>query len=350
MATPGRGTDPPVEDLLFDEAFRFEFYQAVKLLEMLAPDALPVAEGSEPEAEPVRFRSRVGLDFPASEIDQLIRPKAPGPRDGTAPGPPDGPPVMTVNFLGLAGVLGPLPLPMTEVVVERTWRQDTALRDFLDLFNHRLVSILARARKRYRPAFAWKAPDQGPFARTAAALAGLGTPGLSGRMAVPDRALLVYTGLLAQQPRSQVGLEILLGHYFEIPAAVRPFVGRWLTLDPGDRTALGLSGRHQLLGRGAVLGARVWDQSSGFELCLGPLHLHQFLAFLPIGRAFRSLVDLVRFYAGDGLDFRVRLTLKAGEVPPCRLGWGPRLGWSSWLKTRHFEEDDSQVVVRGERR
>jgi type VI secretion system protein ImpH len=344
MATPGRGTDPPLEELLFDEAFRFEFYQAVKLLEMLAPDALPVAEGSEPEAEPVRFRSRVGLDFPASEIDLLTR--------GIASGPPE----MTVNFLGLAGVLGPLPLPMTEVVVERTWRQDTALRDFLDLFNHRLVSILARARKRYRPAFAWKPPDQGPFARTALALQGLGTPGLAGRMAVPDRALLVYTGLLAQQPRSQSGLEILLGHYFEIPVAVRPFVGRWLTLDPEDRTALGAigggggGGRHQILGQGAVLGARIWDQSSGFELCLGPLHLHQFLAFLPIGRAFRSLVDLVRFYAGDGLDFRVRLTLKAGEVPPCRLGWGPRLGWSSWLKTKHFETDDSQVVVRGERR
>ncbi|HEV7519086.1 MAG TPA: type VI secretion system baseplate subunit TssG, partial [Thermoanaerobaculia bacterium] len=175
--------------------------------------------------------------------------------------------------------------------------------------------------------------------------------GLARRLAVPDRALLAYTGLLAQQPRSQVGLEILLGHYFEIPVTIRPLVGRWLTLDPEERTVLGRTGRHQVLGGGAVLGGRIWDQESGFELRLGPLHLHQFLSFLPtLGNAFRSLVDLVRFYAGDGLDFTVRLTLKAGEVPPCRLGWGPRLGWSSWLKTKHFATDDSQVVVRGEGR
>ncbi|HZF13138.1 MAG TPA: type VI secretion system baseplate subunit TssG [Thermoanaerobaculia bacterium] len=342
MATDGRRADPPLDELLFaeDGSFRFEFHQAVKLLEMLAPDATPVAEGSEPSVEPVRFRSRVGLDFPASEIDLLSRPK-----EGE-------PAAMVVNFLGLAGVLGPLPLPITERVIEQTWHHDTALRDFLDLFNHRLVSILARARKRYRPALTWKPPDEGPFARTGFALLGLGTSGLAGRMAVPDRALLSYAGLLVQQPRSQIGLEILLAHYFEVTIAVRPFAGRWLTLDPEEQTALGRSGRNQVLGGpagSAVLGGRIWDQESGFELRLGPLHLHQFLAFLPIGRAFGALVDLVRFYAGNDLDFTVRLTLRAGEVPPCRLGWGPRLGWSSWLKTQHFEKDDSQVAVRGKR-
>jgi type VI secretion system protein ImpH len=282
----------------------------------------------------------VGLDFPASEIDLLSRPK-----DGE-------PPTLVVNFLGLAGVLGPLPLPVTELVLEREWQHDTALRDFLDLFNHRLVSILARARKRYRPALTWKPPDQGPFARCGFAFLGLGTAGLAGRMAVPDRSLLQYAGLLVQQPRSQIGLEILLAHYFEVPVAVHPFAGRWLTLDAEEQTALGRSGRNQILGGvngSAVLGARIWDQESGFELRLGPLHLHQFLAFLPIGRAFGALVDLVRFYAGNGLDVTVRLTLRAGEVPPCRLGWGPRLGWSSWLKTGYFEKDDSQVVVRGRR-
>ncbi|HEV7516248.1 MAG TPA: type VI secretion system baseplate subunit TssG, partial [Thermoanaerobaculia bacterium] len=157
MAAQGWGTDTPLEELLFAEPFRFEFYQAVKLLEMLAPDAKPVAEGSEPEAEAVRFRSRVGLDFPASEIDLLSRAANAGP--GASALSPLPPPEMVINFLGLAGVLGPLPLPVTELVVERVWHRDTALRDFLDLFNHRLVSILARARKRYRPAVTARPPD-----------------------------------------------------------------------------------------------------------------------------------------------------------------------------------------------
>jgi type VI secretion system protein ImpH len=58
-------------------------------------------------------------------------------------------------------------------------------------------------------------------------------------------------------------------------------------------------------------------------------------------------VQLVRLYAGDEHEFDVRPTLKAAEVPPCRLGAGPRLGWSSWLRTRQPERDDSQVRVAG---
>jgi len=92
-----------------------------------------------------------------------------------------------------------------------------------------------------------------------------------------------------------------------------------------------------------VLGTRVWDQSAGFELTVGPLTLGQLLDFLPIGRGFRSLVQLVRFTVGKDLDFNVRLELDAAQLPPCRLGCGPRLGWSSWLTTRPRAVHDSQV-------
>jgi hypothetical protein len=77
-----------------------------------------------------------------------------------------------------------------------------------------------------------------------------------------------------------------------------------------------------------------------------PLTLGQFVDFLPIGRGYKSLRQLIRFYAGDELDCDVRLTLKAGEVPGCRLGAAPRLGWSSWLRKKPFAEDDSQVRLR----
>jgi len=53
--------------------------------------------------------------------------------------------------------------------------------------------------------------------------------------------------------------------------------------------------------------------------------------------------------AGLDLDFDVQLTLRADEVPGCVLGADPNarpmLGWTSWLKTRPFERDDSQVVL-----
>jgi type VI secretion system protein ImpH len=305
-------------------------------------EAVPVGEGTEPEREAVRFSSRVAFDFPASEVYEVELPKTPGE-----------PARMTVNVMGLAGALGPLPAPFSELLLERLWAKDPAFRDFLDIFNHRLVSLLHRAKKRVRPGLSWDRPDREGFSRTAFAFLGLGTQGVRGRMEVEDRALLQYSGILARRARTAVGLEVMLADYFGVGVRCTQFVGRWLVLDSEERTAIGArweSGRnHEIsaLGSGAVLGSRVWDQGAGVEIAVGPLALGQFLDFLPMGHAFRSLVQLVRFALGDGLGFDVRLTLKGSEVPPCRLGCGPRLGWSAWLTTKPRATDDSQVRLRG---
>ncbi len=333
MATPGWGTDRPLEDLLFAEGWRFEFFQAARLLERLYPERVPPGEGSDPAAETVSFRSRVGLDFPATEIASIT------PADG-------GPAAMTVNFLGLAGVLGPLPPPVTELVMQAAWKRDRAPADFLDLFNHRLVSLLLRAKKAFRPAHEWETPDHDDFADCAFALLGLLTEGLRDRLGVPDRALLAYTGLLAQRPRSMVALERVLAAHFGVAVRSRQTVGKWLALEEDDRTVLGRTGRNQRLGRGAVLGGKVWEQAAGVELRLGPLGLPRFLDFLPIGRAFRALAGIVRLHAGPHVDVTVRLALVHDEVPLCRLGCGPRLGWTSWLGRPARSVDDEQVVVR----
>jgi len=350
MASHRRRAERSVEERLFTEGRRFDFFQAVRLLERHVgrvsvgeridaeevPAHCSVGERSEPEKEAVRFRSRVSFDFPASDVDRI----APPPKKGE-------PATMTVNFMGLAGALGPLPHPFTELLLDRRWLKDEAFGDFLDIFNHRLVSLLYRARRQLRPYFAFERPGDGPLAEPLFAFLGLGMPSLRERGGFPDRALLPFAGVLVNQPRSASGLVALLAAYFAVPVAVRQFVGRWLEIEPDQRTALGLSGRNQALGRDASLGSRVWDQQGKIELRLGPLTLPQFFDFLPTGRGFRGLVGLVRYYVDEGTDFDVRLTLQSTQVPPCRLGFGPRLGWSAWLKTGDFAADDSQVVLQG---
>ncbi len=330
MGTARGRADRPVADVLFEEGYRFEFHQAVRLLEILRPDAAPPGEGSDPRDEAVRFRSRVGLDFPAADVVQVTR-----------AGDDDEPAEMAVAFLGAAGGLSPLPRPFTERVLERTAKRDTALRDFLDLFNHRLVSLMYRVRKKHRLGLATVSPERTGLADHLYSLVGLGTPGLRGRLGVDDRALLAYAGLLSQQPRSMVALEQLLRDYFGVPVAGAQFRGRWLDLEEDQRTRVGRFGENNALGGGAVLGGRIWDQQGTFELRVGPLTLEQFLDFLPPGTAFRPLCELTRFYAGTELDFGVRLLLKAEEVPEARLGaaGGARLGWTSWLKTQPRSTD-----------
>ncbi len=334
MATFGWRSERSVTDWLFAEAYRFDFFQAVRLLEMLRPDAQSAGESSEPEKEAVRFHFRVGLDFSASDVHQILPPA-----DGESAAE------LTANVLGLSGPHSPLPLPFTELILERIARKDTGLRDFLDIFNHRLISLMYRSRKVHRVAFTTKSPEESAAAGYLYSLLGLGQPSLRNRMTVKDRALLDYAGLLSKQPRSAAGLERMLSDHFQVNARLHQFQKNRRALEPHQWTFLGITGQNQILGDGAVLGTHVWDQQGSFEVELGPLRLKQFLHFLPGGSAYLPLCELTRFYAGGQLEFSFRLRIEAGEIPGSHLG-SARLGWTSWLKARPSDQDDSQVRLR----
>jgi len=334
MAAHGWGTDRSVKKLLYEKGYRFDFYQAVKLLEILHPEKVSLGERSEPEKEALHFKAKVSVEFPASEINEIA-----------APDEEEKPAEMSVNFMGLAGAQGPMPMPYTELILERVWHKDRALRDFLDIFNHRLISLMYRARKTHRIGFDFRSPDQSHFARYLFSLIGLGTEGLLGRMKVRDRALLFYTAFLTQQPRSMIGLEYLLSDYLGVKAQGIQFCGQWHYLEEDQTTSIGVSGQNQILGQSVVVGTRVWDQQGIFEIHVGPLSLKEFMDFLPTGDRFTPLCQLILFYVGDVLSFYMILLLKGDEVPESRLGrtGGPRLGWTSWLKTRDFEAEFGRV-------
>lgn len=323
----------PVAEWLFAEPWEFEFFQAVRLLEMLRPDCLPPGEGIEADEEAVQFRSAVSHVFPGAEVQALEKPA--DPREA---------PVLTANLFNIGGASGPLPDADSDLAIEQAWRKDYAMRDFLDIFHHRLLSLLVKTRKAHHPAFTPLAPQQGPIARYLYAFFGMAPAGLQNRMQVPDRSFIFYAGILSQHPRSASGLERLLADYFGTPAQVVQLLGQWRQLEPEEWTSLGVGGKNQRLGESAMVGTRIWDQQGHFEVNLGPMTLAMLTDFLPTGRAYTPLCELTRFYVGPELDFSFRLTLRAAEVPASRLGQS-RLGWTSWLKTRPLDYDDSQMRI-----
>ena len=338
MAAEGGRPGTTLEQELFDEAYRFRFFQAVRLLERLLPDRAPVGrQDVAPGREVVRFRTPPTLQFPPSEVRQLAR-------DGAGD---DAPPEMTVAFMGMTGPLGVMPNHTTELMAERARYKDTALWDFLDLFSHRMISLFYRAWERYRFPLTFERGTRDEFTGHVFSLVGMGTAGLRGRLGLPDEGLLLYAGLFAQQPRSAAAVESILGDYFRVPARAETFAGQWLELDGESLTRLGAANSE--LGVSTVAGGRVWDTQSKFRVRFGPLSLEEFTALLPAGRSYLPAVRLARFAAGAELDFDIQLVLKAGEVPACALGDGgaapPMLGWTTWLKTRPCARDDSQVVI-----
>lgn len=363
MAAEGGRTESPLARVLFDEAYRFRFFQAVRLLERTYPERQPVGrDNSMPSREVVRFRTRPTLDFPASEIHQLTRPgsEAKSATRGETGDAADGgagndtlspPPEMMVAFMGLIGPLGVLPTHYTELVAERARYKDTALWQFLDIFNHRMISLFYRAWEKYRFPIAYERREQDRFTEYLFDIVGMGTRGLRGRLGLADEGLLLYGGLIAQRPHSAAAIEAILGDRFNAPARLQQFAGQWLTIEADSICRLGAA--NSQLGISTVVGTRVWDDQSKFRVIYGPLTLKKFTALLPAGADFRPATSLARFLAGTEFDFDVQLVLKAGEVPECRLtsrvdsviAAPPMLGWTTWLKTREFAVDDSQVVL-----
>lgn len=330
--------DKPLNELLFEEPFRFEFFQAVRLLEKVMPDARPVGRDALPSQETIRFRSRVALDFPASEVHEL-REETNGDGDRKKV-------EMLVNFMGMVGPSGVLPVHYTELVVDRIRHRDNAMWAFLDIFTHRAVSLFHRAWSKYRFPVGYERGEDG-FTPHLYDMAGLGTEGMLGRMSLPDETLLPYGGLISQRPHSTNALENMLSDYFGTRASVKQFFGQWLVLEPGDLTRVGQ--QNSQLGVNAIAGARVWDQQSKFRVVLGPLDFKQFQGLLPNGSAHKSLGSIIRFMVGLEIDFDVKLKLKAKQVPSTVLTTRalrrPMLGWTTFLKTKPFEEDDEQVVL-----
>jgi type VI secretion system protein ImpH len=355
MATPGRSPHPAVvegetRDRLLAEPWSFQFFQAVRLLGRMYPHRQPVGRDGPPSEEVVRFVAHDSLGFPASEIQALesTAEEKPLPGRRTTKLPPVR---MTVNFLGLTGPQGVLPLYYTELVRDRMRIGDYGLRDFLDLFNHRMVSLLYRAWEKYRFPVAYERGETSAIRRILMSLVGLGTPGLTGRQAVSDNAFVFYAGLVSQQPRSAVALRHLIMDYFDVPTEVEQFVGCWKALS-GEEVCV-LNGDEVsdsgVLGFGAVVGDEVWSAQTRARVVLGPLSLHQYLDFLPGGTAFQPLRAITRFFAGNEIDFEVQLILRREDTPGCELGAegevAPRLGWVSWAKTQVMSRDPAETIL-----
>ena len=317
----------------------FDFFQAVRLLEKVYPDKKAVGREAMPHEEVVRFRSRVALDFPPSEVHELgeefdeyyEREKL----------------EMFINFMGIIGVSGVLPTHYTELAMSRIRYGDTTLWAFTDIFTHRAVSMFFRAWEKYRFPVAYERGND-RFTEYLFDFAGLGTDGLRGRMHIEDETLLPYVGLISQKPHSASSLAQIVADYFSINAKIRQFFGQWIDLDKESITNLAKA--NSSLGVDAIIGTRIWDQQSKFRIVLGALSFKEFRAFLPNGTAHKPLKSIIKFMVGLEFDFDVQLVLKAKEVPSTilttRAKRRPMLGWTSWLKSEPFEKDADQVVLQ----
>ena len=301
----------------------FDFYQVLRRLESLycdRPERPRLGSASRPADEPIRLGQQPSLEF------------APRVMAGVAPGKNGAPPRLSINFFGLLGPNGPMPLHITEYARERERHvEDATMARFFDLFHHRMMLLFYRVWATAQPAVGHDHPASNRFITYIGAMAGLGMPSLRARDDMPDAAKYFYAGHLAGQTRHAEGLESMVQGFFQMPTQIEPFMGSWLEVPPGHQWRLGTRGvQGGALGGSTIAGRHVWSRQQKFRVTLGPLNRGQFQRMLPGGQSLKKLTALVRNYAGDEHQWDLRIILDEQTEEACRLGRS-RLGWTSWL-------------------
>lgn len=339
-APPEAASPPASEAPRFSASQSVAFFATMRRLQSMT-GAL-VGRDTRPAQEPVRLKAEAALAYPFSELAQARQDEG-------------GRVTLEVSFLGLFGPSGALPQHYTQTIIDRSRHKDYALRDFLDLFNHRWLSLFYRS---------WEKNDFTAAYQTAHSLGqedvvtqilwcliGLGSRGLRGRLRLQDKSLLYYAGLLADTRSRQSTLANLLSDWFQIPVQALQFQGQWIRIAPADQTRLrtprlGQTSNNQL-GRDALVGQRVWNVENRFRLKIGPLDRQTFTQFSPTGECLSAFYTLARTYVGPQFDFDIQAVLQREQVPGIRLGSSTEpsfLGWNCWLGNWPFESDACDAV------
>lgn len=328
------GSPGAAVDELLRQGRRFSFYQAIRLLHAVYPDAPRLGTQGPPERERVRLRPSLNLNFGLADIATVDGIESPRGLDRIR---------LTVNFMGLYGSASPLPAHYTEEMLDDE-QDDSLLRGFLDLFHHRLLSLLYRVWEKYRHAVQYDPAGQDWYSLRLLGLLGADTAMLPRDQHLRPGRLLAYAGLMTQQPRSAASLQALLADHFpEGGVEVESCRARWCEVPAGQRNALGRANCR--LGTDLTVGERVLDRAGNFGIRVGPLAVDDFDGFLPPGDSMAQLRELVDLFNGDGLDYEVTLVLHGPGVPGLQLNsQRARLGWSTWLG--RADAQDQEVTFR----
>ena len=313
MGAEERQSLPDLKDALTAlerDARRFSFFRLVYLLERTFPKAPPIGQLGPVADERVRLRADTSLIFAAGDVAELANTKYPDGTDRVR---------VTNSFMGLYGSVSPLPTHYPEKIALNDYQGGPQpVREFLDVFHHRLLSLMYRAWTKYRFAVMYRSKGTDPFTRRM--FCAVGVDGMKDSETALDRFLyLRYAPLLASKSRSARGLQVVLKDLFgKMGVNIEQFVGHWTLIEKPNRNKLGVM-NHQL-GESLTIGRYVYDGTGRFNIVLGPLEYDEYLSFLPGGSRRPMLRAVVGTFTRGQQDAMLELHVKTEAAPRFQLG------------------------------
>jgi type VI secretion system protein ImpH len=291
------------------------FHQLVSLIEMQRKSVTAVRRLDDPASEFLRFRATRSLSFGPGDISEVLQEE-----DGDRL-------QIRINFFGLYGPASPLPPYYTERIIEED-QTPSAVEDLLDLFNHRLISLLHVVWRKYRYYLRYETGGADPLSKRFLALCGFPLEERDRIGQISRSALLPHVGLMSLSSSSAEVVAATLSNFFQIPCRIEEFVARRVDIAPESRFRWGVA--NASLGEDVVLGFTLEDNLGKFRIRLGKADYGTLAPFLPDGSRHRQLAELLSMVNREPLEWDIAFEFEPDTVPMGRLGEA-RLGWSSWM-------------------
>ncbi len=331
-------TNQTTSEQLIERIYSVSFCQLMRCIQI--EQGSQIGMEREIGKQPVRLVADLDANFPANELaswtDSEPRPK------------------LAVSFFGLFGPSGSLPHHYTQTILERVRQKDETLREFLDMFNHRLLSLFYRAWEKHSFPVAFETANacqtEDTLKRAMWALVGNRLNASRARLSFDDDVLLYYGGQFASRRPTAESLRACVQDFTGINARVESLVGQWLTLELSEQTQVASASMGALLsnalGVDSIVGERVWDAENRFRVVIGPVDWEEFNEYLPPNKPLRLLTDFVRRYVGPQFDFDVQVILSRDSVQGVVLDADSTsfLGWNTWLGEWQSPLDADQAV------
>lgn len=331
MATETGEQTPFVIRRLTEKAKDFSFVQAVRLLALSSRPhygTLPMFLRQGLKVVP-----ELSLGHPSSDLAEVREEQPSAKEHEKQPASAAEHYTIVATFLSLYGVSSPLPTFYTEELIEDARSDETACREFLDIFNQTLYSLYYRAYNSGKIGLRTVEQRDARMLTQQFCMLGLGDETLREDAGATTEDLR-YISLFAQHTRSARNLEryltLRLGFDKKDTVEIEECVARHMPI--AEEQCFRLGHPEATLGEG-VIGTEIHDYEGTFRIHLHDLDREDMARFQPGAFGRQTLDRAVRLFLHMPLLYDIVLHARANSLSGALLGVSEhgRLGVNAFL-------------------
>ncbi|MDR3285163.1 MAG: type VI secretion system baseplate subunit TssG [Holosporales bacterium] len=331
---------------LVSNPYDYEFPKAVHVLNKLL-QSFCYKTGNDFSGINIYFKSTVRYTNPASDVDKIefsfnTYKTSNQKIDYFSP-------VLWVNFTGIAGIQGPLALIYTEKVFRETRAGKKIFARFLDIFNHRIISLFYEAPKSI-PGYSDEPPQKSIIGGLLKAFGGI-DQSEENEESWNDytKYLITYKSMFWQRVRSTINLKQMLQNFLNTKIHISEFVGNFFNISDKEVTKIGrLNGNLITLGRDSVLGDRVWRQNTRINITVLEVDFKTYETFNPYknGKNLEHLLQICKSYIPAFIRTQFFIKIDQKFKKKTILMEKHHLGFDTWLGTKIIENEQARMIAR----